>query len=41
MSESKKFLMTYEGVRKLEDELEVLTTDKRKEIKEKNMVALG
>lgn len=41
MSESKKFLMTYEGVRKLEDELEVLKTVKRKEITEKIKVALG
>lgn len=41
MSESKKFLMTYEGVRKLEDELEFLKTVKRKEITEKIKVALG
>lgn len=41
MSESKKFLMTYEGVKKLEDELEFLKTVKRKEITEKIKVALG
>ena len=40
MSE-KKFLMTYEGVKKLEDELEHLKTVKRKEITEKIKVALG
>lgn len=40
MSE-KKFLMTYEGVKKLEDELEFLKTVKRKEITEKIKVALG
>lgn len=41
MSEAKKFLMTYEGVKKLEDELEYLKTVKRKEITEKIKVALG
>lgn len=41
MSEMKKFLMTYEGVKKLEDELEHLKTVKRKEITEKIKVALG
>jgi transcription elongation factor GreA len=41
MSETKKFLMTYEGVKKLEDELEFLKTVKRKEITEKIKVALG
>ena len=41
MSEAKKFLMTYEGVKKLEDELEFLKTVKRKEITEKIKVALG
>lgn len=41
MSESKKFLMTYEGVKKLEDELEFLKSVKRKEITEKIKVALG
>lgn len=40
MSE-KKHLMTYEGVRKLEEELEYLKTVKRKEITEKIKVALG
>ena len=34
MSE-KKHIMTYEGVKKLEDELEYLKTVKRKEITEK------
>lgn len=41
MSETKKFIMTYEGVRKLEDELEYLKVVKRKEITEKIKVALG
>lgn len=41
MAESKKYLMTYEGVKKLEDELEFLKTVKRKEITEKIKVALG
>ena len=41
MSETKKFLMTYEGVKKLEDELEYLKAVKRKEITEKLKVALG
>ena len=41
MSETKKFLMTYEGVKKLEEELEFLKTVKRKEITEKIKVALG
>ena len=41
MSETKKFIMTYEGVKKLEDELEFLKTVKRKEITEKIKVALG
>lgn len=40
MSE-KKYIMTYEGVKKLEDELEFLKTTKRKEITEKIKVALG
>ena len=39
MSEKKQ--MTYEGVKKLEDELEYLKTVKRKEITEKIKVALG
>ena len=34
MSEQKKFVMTYEGVKKLENELEYLKTVKRKEITE-------
>ena len=41
MSEMKKYVMTYEGVKKLEDELEFLKTVKRKEITEKIKVALG
>ena len=41
MSEAKKYIMTYEGVRKLENELEYLKTVKRKEITEKIKVALG
>ena len=41
MSESKKIVMTYEGVKKLEDELEYLKTTKRREITEKIKVALG
>ena len=41
MSEAKKYIMTYEGVRKLEDELEYLKTVKRKEISEKIKVALS
>ncbi|QAA30751.1 MULTISPECIES: transcription elongation factor GreA [Clostridium] len=41
MSEAKKYMMTYEGVKKLEDELEFLKTVKRKEITEKIKVALG
>lgn len=41
MSEVKKYLMTYEGVKKLEEELEFLKTVKRKEITEKIKVALG
>ena len=41
MSQSKKFIMTYEGVKKLEEELEYLKTVKRKEITEKIKVAVG
>lgn len=41
MSESKQYVMTYEGVKKLENELEYLKTVKRKEITEKIKVALG
>ena len=41
MSESKKHLMTYEGLKKLEDELEYLKTVKRKDITEKIKVALS
>ena len=32
MSQAKQYLMTYEGVKKLENELEYLKTVKRKEI---------
>ena len=35
MSETKKFVMTYEGVKKLEDEIEFLKSVKRKEKTEK------
>ncbi|MBU5592079.1 transcription elongation factor GreA [Clostridium sp. MSJ-4] len=41
MSEAKKYIMTYEGVKKLEEELEYLKSVKRKEITEKIKVALG
>ena len=41
MSEKKQYVMTYEGVKKLEEELEYLKTVKRKEITEKIKVALG
>lgn len=41
MSEVKKYVMTYEGVKKLELELENLKTVKRKEITEKIKVALS
>ncbi|MEG1870542.1 MAG: transcription elongation factor GreA [Peptostreptococcaceae bacterium] len=41
MNESKKYVMTYEGIKKLEDELEYLKTVKRREITEKIKVALG
>ncbi|GAA0745219.1 transcription elongation factor GreA [Clostridium oceanicum] len=41
MSEPKKYVMTYEGIKKLEDELEYLKTTKRKEITEKIKVALS
>ncbi|WPC41799.1 transcription elongation factor GreA [Clostridium sp. JS66] len=42
MSEAKKkYIMTYEGVKKLESELEYLKTVKRKEITEKIKVALS
>lgn len=37
----KKYVMTYEGVKKLEDELEYLKTTKRKEITERIKIALG
>ncbi len=37
----KEVLMTYEGLKKLEDELEYLKTTKRKEISERIKIALG
>lgn len=41
MSALKKYVMTYEGIRKLEQELENLKTVKRKEITEKIRMALS
>ncbi|AYF53808.1 transcription elongation factor GreA [Clostridium botulinum C] len=41
MSDSKQYIMTAEGVKKLEDELEYLKTTKRREITEKIKVALS
>ncbi|WP_026883608.1 transcription elongation factor GreA [Clostridium akagii] len=41
MSEAKKYVMTYEGVKKLEDELSFLKTTKRKEVTAKIKVALS
>jgi len=41
MSGLKKYVMTYEGIKKLENELEYLKTVKRKEITEKIKVALS
>lgn len=41
MSKPKKYVMTYEGITKLEEELEFLKTAKRKDITEKIKVALG
>lgn len=41
MSKPKKYVMTYEGITKLEKELEFLKTAKRKDITEKIKVALG
>lgn len=35
MSQSKKFIMTYEGVKKLEEELEYLKTVKEKKLRKK------
>jgi len=39
MAGSKKYLMTYEGVKKIEEELDYLKTTKRREITEKIKVA--
>ena len=41
MSQTKKNIMTYEGIKKLEEELEYLKTVRRIEITEKIKVALG
>ena len=41
MSQTKKNIMTYEGIKKLEEELEYLKTVRRKEITEKIKVSLG
>lgn len=41
MSGAKKYVMTYEGVKKLEDELNFLKTTKRKEVTAKIKVALS
>lgn len=41
MSDSKQYIMTSEGVKKLEEELEYLKTVKRREITEKIKVALS
>ena len=41
MSQTKKNIMTYEGIKKLEEELEYLKTVRRKEITEKIKVAWG
>ena len=41
MSQTKKNIMTYEGIKKLEEELEYFKTVRRKEITEKIKVALG
>lgn len=41
MSEARKYIMTYDGVKKLEAELEFLKSVKRKEITAKIKVALG
>ena len=41
MSDSKKYVMTYDGVKKLEEELEYLKTVKRKDITEKVALSFG
>lgn len=41
MSQGKKYVITYGGVRKLEKELEYLKTTKRREIREKIKLALS
>lgn len=41
MPQNNEVMMTYEGLKKLEEELEYLKTEKRKEISERIKVALG
>ena len=41
MPQNNEIMMTYEGLKKLEEELEYLKTEKRKEISERIKVALG
>ena len=41
MPQNNEVMMTYEGLKKLEDELEYLKTEKRKEISERIKIALG
>ena len=41
MPQNSEVMMTYEGLKKLEEELEYLKTEKRKEISERIKVALG
>ena len=41
MPQNNEIMMTYEGLKKLEEELEYLKTEKRKEISERIKIALG
>ena len=41
MPQNNEVMMTYEGLKKLEEELEYLKTEKRKEISERIKIALG
>ncbi len=41
MPQNNEIMMTYEGLKKLEEELEFLKTEKRKEISERIKIALG
>ena len=41
MPQNNEVMMTYEGLKKLEEELEYLKTEKRKEVSERIKVALG